>query len=37
MEDDVHFSKKDYSQEIVDILEFDRDNYFDLCYIIFFM
>ena len=33
MEDDVHFSKSDYSKEISDILHFNSNNYFDFCYI----
>ena len=33
MEDDVHFSKCNYSEEISDILDFTQSNYFDFCYI----
>lgn len=33
MEDDVHFSKNDYSGEIADIIKFNKTNIFDLIYI----
>lgn len=33
MEDDVHFSKNDYSNEISEIIDFIENNYFDFCYI----
>ena len=33
MEDDVHFSKNDYSKEISDIINFNKTNMFDLIYI----
>ena len=33
MEDDVHFSKNNYSEEITDIINFDKTNVFDLIYI----